>query len=277
MTMRPPGRRWPEYAIEAASLGLFMLSASAFAVLLEFPGSPVRHALQDATLRRVLMGLAMGATAVALIYSPWGRRSGAHLNPATTFTFWRLGHLKGADFGPYALAQIGGGALAMVLAGFVLGRALAAPEVHYVVTRPGPWGAGPAFAAEILMTFILMSVVLAMSCAPRLERFTGLAVGGLVWLYIALEAPVSGTSLNPARTLASAFVAHDFTALWIYLLAPTLGMALAAELHRLRAARARAAGAPLPGGCAKLRHDPRVACVFCGQRPGREPESTRAH
>jgi aquaporin Z len=203
------------------------------------------------------MGLAMGATAVALIYSPWGRRSGAHLNPATTFTFWRLGHVDGRDAAPYAVAQVVGGALGVALAAVVLGQALADPRVHYVVTRPGPWGALPAFGAEALLTFVLMSVVLAMGCMPRLERWTGVAVGLLVWLYIAVEAPVSGMSLNPARTLASAVVARDFTAFWIYVLAPPLGMALAAEAH-LKLARAR--------GCAKLRHA--LPCHFCGREPG---------
>jgi len=91
-------RHWPEYLMEAAALGCFMISASVFASLLEYPGSPVRQALGDPVLRRVLMGLAMGLTAVAIIYSPWGKQSGAHMNPTRSFastgagwvwtTFW---------------------------------------------------------------------------------------------------------------------------------------------------------------------------------------------
>ena len=71
-------RHWPEYLIEAFLLGAFMVSALGFTVLLEHPGSPVRAALPDALVRRALMGCAMGATAISLVYSPLGQRSGAH-------------------------------------------------------------------------------------------------------------------------------------------------------------------------------------------------------
>lgn len=96
----------PEYAIEAALLGAFMISACGFGVLLEHPDSPVHRAIGDPVLRRVLMGLAMGTTAIGLIYSPWGGRSGAHINPATTLTFWRLGRIQGTDVAGYIGAQL---------------------------------------------------------------------------------------------------------------------------------------------------------------------------
>jgi aquaporin Z len=279
--MRPPGRRWPEYGLEALGLGTFMLVACALGALLESTGSPVRHLLPDPNLRRALMGVAMGATAVSLIYSPWGRRSGAHLNPATTLTFWRLGRVDGRDALPYALAQVAGGTLATLVAARLLGGALADPHVHFVVTRPGMLGAGVAFAAETVMTFVLMSVVLAMVGSPRWERYTGFAVGALVCAYIAFEAPLSGMSMNPARTLASAVAARDFTALWVYWLAPPLGMLLAAQLARGREARARARGAApalRPStACAKLRHDPALPCIFCGHDPSRELPSPLPH
>ena len=78
---------WQEYSIEAACLGLFMVSACSFTVLLEHPASALRHAITSSFARRMLTGIAMGLTAVALIYSPWGKQSGAHLNPSTTLTF----------------------------------------------------------------------------------------------------------------------------------------------------------------------------------------------
>lgn len=81
---------WPEYLMEAWGLGTFMVSAGLFATLLEYPGSPVREAIENADLRRGLMGLAMGLTAIAIIYSPWSKQSGAHINPVVTLTFWRL-------------------------------------------------------------------------------------------------------------------------------------------------------------------------------------------
>src|SRR6201997_3928454 len=82
---------WPEYLMEAACLGLFMVSACSFTVLLQHPGSIVRQMIPSAFLRRALTGVAMGLTAIALIYSPWGKQSGAHFNPSVTLTFFRLG------------------------------------------------------------------------------------------------------------------------------------------------------------------------------------------
>src|SRR6185295_3355311 len=88
---------WREALMEALGLGLFMVSAGVFGTLLESPASPVHRALPGPVLRRVLMGLAMGLTAVGLVYSPWGRRSGAHINPAFTLTMFRLGRVRGRD------------------------------------------------------------------------------------------------------------------------------------------------------------------------------------
>jgi len=249
---------WPEYGIEAAGLGAFMLSACLFTTLLEHPASPVRQALPDAFLRRLPMGLAMGLTAVALIYSPWGRRSGAHFNPATTLAFWRLGKVAGWDAAFYVLAQFLGGLAGVGLAAAILGARVADPAVRFAATTPGARGAVVAFAAELLMTFVLMTVVLTVSNRPGGARFTGVCAAALVAAYIVLEAPLSGMSLNPARTTGSAVWAGVWMAFWVYLAAPPLGMLLATEAYR------RVPGLP-PVRCAKLQHDATQRCIFrCG-------------
>src|SRR5215470_8355632 len=94
---RSLANHWPEYAMEAFGLGLFMVSACAFGSVLEYPGSPVHQALPNPIVRRVMMGAAMGMTNIVNIYSPWGKQSGAHLNPAVTWTFFRLGKVKKWD------------------------------------------------------------------------------------------------------------------------------------------------------------------------------------
>ncbi len=246
---------WPEYVSEAAGLGLFMVSACVFGAVLGHPASRVVHALPDPLARRLLMGLAMGVTAVALIYSPWGRRSGAHLNPATTLTFWRLGKIATPDALAYAGAQVVGGVAGVLLAALLVGSALAHPDVRYVVTVPGAGGRAAAFAAETAITFLLMTVVLHVSNRASLARFTGLAAGALVALYITVEAPISGMSMNPARSFASAVPAGAWTAFWIYVVAPPLGMLAAAEVYA-RGGDARAVY------CAKLHHDTVSRCIF---------------
>src|SRR3974390_3189632 len=178
----------PEYAIEAALLGAFMVSACSFGVLLAPPHSPVHAAIANPLIRRILMGIAMGATAIAIIYSPWGGRSGAHINPATTLTFWWLGRIRGGDVAGYVGGQLLGAVLGVALASAFLGPRLGDASVRFVMTRPGPWGVGPALAAEVLISAILMSAVVVLT-GSRWARFTGLAVGALVATYITVEAP----------------------------------------------------------------------------------------
>jgi aquaporin Z len=250
-------RHWPEYLMEAAGLGIFMLSAGGFAIVLFHPASPVALALAEPLGRRLVMGCAMGLTAVCLIYSPWGQQSGAHFNPAVTLTFLRLGKIAAPDAFFYVIAQIAGGVGGILTVALAARGLLANPAVNYVVTVPGAAGPRAAFAAELAMSLALMSVVLAVSSAPRIARYTGVFAGMLVATYITVEAPISGMSMNPARSLASAVAADLWTAFWIYVTAPLIGMLLAAEL-RLRLW-------PRPVRCAKLHHDNRRRCIFrCG-------------
>ncbi|MEO6391221.1 MAG: aquaporin [Pyrinomonadaceae bacterium] len=252
---------WPEYLMEALELGLFMVSACAFTVLLFHPASPVAQAIPSELFRRVLMGAAMGLTAIGIIFSPLGQRSGAHFNPAVTLTFLRLGKVQPWDAAFYILFQFIGGAFGVLLASLALRGWIAHRSVNYAATVPGPNGTATAFTAELIISFLLMTVVLAVSNTKRLARWTGLFAGTLVAVYIIIEAPISGTSMNPARTLGSAWGAGLWTSLWIYFIAPPLGMLLAAEFYQL-VQRGRAIG------CAKLHHHNQLRCIFrCDFQP----------
>jgi aquaporin Z len=248
-------RHWPEYVMEGVELGLYMISACAFVVLLEYPTSPVHQALPDPALRRVLFGIAMGMAAIGIIYSPLGQRSGAHFNPAVTLIFFRLGKVEFWDAAFYGAAQFLGGLLGVVLSALVLGELVAHPSVRYAATVPGMAGVGVAFLAEAVISFLQMSVILHFSNTPRLGRFTGLFAGAMIATYISLEAPYSGMSMNPARTFASALPAQLWTALWVYFTAPPLGMLLAAELY------VRQHGIHHVF-CAKLYHHNNKRCIF---------------
>ena len=252
---------WPEYLMEAGLLGAFMVSACLFGVLYEFPHSPLRQAITSSLIRRMLMGASMGLTAVTIIYSPWGKQSGAHINPAVTFTFFRLGKIKTWDAIFYMAAQFAGAALGVMLVGRSLMRELADPAVRYVVTVPGKYGTAVAIVAECLITFVLMSTVLYVSNHERISRFTGLFAGLLVATYITVEAPFSGMSMNPARTFGSGVSAGVWTGFWIYLIAPLLGMLSAAELYLWRKGKVAVK-------CCKLHHDNDKRCIFCGANGG---------
>ena len=255
-------QHWPEYLMEAGEAGLYLFSACAFATLLWHHGSPVSRYLPNDAVRRMWMGLAMGATIMAIVLSPWGKQSGAHFNPAVTFTFCRLGKVALWDAVFYWAAQFVGAIAGVALASLVLRGAPADAAVHYAATMPGIYGDTIAFVAELAISFILMSAVLFTSNHDVLCRYTHYFAAVLVAAYIAFESPISGMSTNPARTFGPAFYAGYWHALWVYFIGPPLGMLAAAEVFL----RAREGKGPY---CAKLHHYNDKRCIFChsGSKP----------
>ncbi len=253
--MKAPRTNFRMYAIEAALLGTFMVSACIVTTVLEHSASPLRDAIRSSISRRAIIGIAMGITAVMLIYSPWGRRSGAHMNPAVTLGFLRLGNISPRDAAGYVAAHFIGGVGGVALMAIALGPRLMHASVNYVATVPGRAGLLPAWLGEFAIALLMMTTVLQLNRFPSLAPYTGWFAGALVALYITFEAPLSGMSLNPARTFGSAVVGQVWTALWIYFTAPTLGMLAAVELHRVLSRRRHAL-------CAKLSHCTNLPCVF---------------
>ena len=177
MTRRgAPLTHWPLYLIEAWALGMFMLSASVVTTELEYPGAPLGRMIGDPRLRLALIGLAMGSTAVGLIYSPWGKRSGAHMNPAVTLAFLTLGRISGTDALFYMLAQFAGGLLGVLASWRLLGAHFALPPVSLIATVPGSAGAAAAFLAEISISLVLMLAILEVSNHRRWSQCSGLGL-----------------------------------------------------------------------------------------------------
>src|SRR5215472_7382617 len=261
---------WPEYLIEAWALGTFMVSAGLVATLLGAPISPVHRALPDPMWRNAAGGIAMGVTAIALIHSGWGKRSGAHMNPAVTLTFLRLGKIHPWDALFFVMAQLVGGLCGVLVIAALAGHAFSDPPVSYAATLPGPAGPAAAFAAEFVISAALMLTVLSLTAAARLAPYTGLVVGCLVAGYITFESPLSGMSMNPARSLASAAPAMLWHHLWIYLTAPLLGMLTGAQVFLMVAGARRVL-------CAKLLHPLGVRCIHCGYQPSAEARSEVSH
>jgi aquaporin Z len=262
---------WREYAAEFTGTFLLLVIGLS-AVVVDFAhGSPVPDWIPDGNIRRLITGIVFAGGATLIVYSRLGMRSGGHINPAVTIGFYRLHKMTSSSAAAYVVAQLAGalaGAAAVRLAWGKLAR-----QVDVGTTTPGHGGWLAALAAEIAMTFLLMTLILRFVDEPRLMPFTPAAAGALVAFLVFVEAPVSGTSLNPARSLGPAVLAGDYQGLWVYLIAPVAGVLLAAGLHRQVRKTVR---------CGKLFHSNRYRCLFldCRYTPPQErvrmPDSVAA-
>lgn len=244
--MSPEGRqavheRLIKALTEAALVALFMVFLSLMSVLLEYPGSALHRALPWPLLRRALMGMAAGTSLACVIYSPWGQRTGAHINPAVTLAMALIRRIRLRTTLLYITAQLFGAVAGMCVAELWLGTFLAHPQVDHIATTPGDAGLPVAFMGELSFSFVLMTLILVLTSRPRWAPYTGLAVAMTVAVFTAVAAPLSGMSMNPARTLGSALFGQDWHSLWIYFVAPPAGMLISAllfvRLRRLRRVR----------------------------------------
>ncbi len=212
------------YLCEALGLGLFMFSAGLFDTLIDHPDLPIRHHIQSDLIRRFLIGSAMGLTALYILNSPFGKRSGAHINPSVTIVQYRLGNISLTDSVFYVLFQCIGAALGVLLIDLIMPHLFQSPQINYIVTKPLHNLTTLAFVLEFIISFILIAVVLYSNTNKTLSKYTAWFVAFLITIFITFEAPYSGMSMNPARTFGSAIVANQWTDFWIYCVAPPVGM-----------------------------------------------------
>lgn len=194
------------------------------------PSSPLATASLNLALS--LVGAVAGALVFGLIRSPWGRRSGAHMNPAVTFALWLLRAFPGRGVAVYAAAQLGGSVAGTALARLAWGPAVARVNYGAVAAAPS-WNGWAVFAAEsgcLLVVTVLIGFFLV---HPAHDRWLPWALGALVWAIVAVLGPLSGGAANPARQFGPALVSGSTAALWIYLVAPLAGAVLGAAAHRL--------------------------------------------
>jgi len=181
----------------------------------------------------LVVGVAVGLLLAGLILSPAGRTSGAHTNPAISFAMWLFGVFPGAAVAPYAIAQLLGSVLGVIGARAVWGPVVAGPPVAYAVLQPGPgWLTWELFGAETLSMTVIIFIVGICLAAERLAPFMPWIIAALVGTGIALLGTSTGGSLNPARQFGPAAVSGQTRFLWVYLLAPMAGAAVASWLLR---------------------------------------------
>lgn len=207
------GGRWLAPALAAEGLGTFGLVFAGC-------GAIVINTVSSGVLGHVGVALTFGLVVMTLIYS-LGAVSGCHLNPAVTLGLWSAGQFPGRRVSGYLGAQLLG---ALAACGLI--RVLFGNIATLGATLPaGPWW--QSFVLEAVLTAALLVAILRITAGPNdLKPFAGIAIGGVIGLEAMFAGPISGASMNPARSLGPAIVSLDPTALsqvWIYLAAPILG------------------------------------------------------
>ena len=252
------GWHWTEWGCEFAGTALLLLGGLS-AVCLDFgSGSPVARAVPDHSLRLLITGMLFAGSGSLVAVSPLGRRSGAHLNPCVTLAFWRRGHVHPHDLAGYTAAQFAGAFVGTALVRWWWGAQ--ARSVHLGVTEPRP-GLPVLGAAgiEALMTAVMVLAILIAVSSARSAPFTPLVVWIVVAVLVWQGAPWTGTSLNPARSLAPAVLRGDYRNLWVYFVGPLCGSLAAVGAFGL-----------LPGletRTAKLFHDRRYPSTLGSSLP----------
>jgi aquaporin Z len=196
-----------------------------FALVFAGTGAIVVEA-QTGALGHVGVALTFGLVVMAAIYAV-GEVSGAHLNPAVTVAFWAAGRFPGDRVGAYGVAQMAG---ALAASGLVL---LLFPDAGTLGGTMPTGSDAQSLVLEGVLTFFLMFVILGVAVgAKEVGLLAGVAIGGTVALEAMMGGPVSGASMNPARSLAPALVGLDLAAQWVYVAGPMLGALLAVPAYR---------------------------------------------
>lgn len=197
-----------------------------FALVFAGTGAIIINDVTGGVITHVGVALTFGLVVMAVIYSI-GEVSGAHINPAVTFGFWAAGRFPGRYVLPYVGAQFGG-----ALAASLLLRMLFPGSGGLGGTYPAG-STAQSFTLEIVLTFFLMFVILCVAIgAKEMGLMAGTAIGGTVGLEALFAGPITGASMNPARSLAPALVALDLSHQWIYVVAPLIGAFVAVLAYR---------------------------------------------
>jgi aquaporin Z len=192
-----------------------------FALVFCGPGAIIMNDVSGGTVTHVGIAITFGLIVMAMIYAI-GEISGAHINPAVTIAFWASGRFDKKEVLPYITAQMVGAFLASAIL-------YALFPLHETQGATLPAGTAiQSFILEVILTFLLMFVIIKVSTGSKeIGTMAGIAIGGVVGLEAMFAGPITGASMNPARSIAPAIFSGNFEHLWLYILAPILGALLA--------------------------------------------------
>jgi aquaporin Z len=216
---------WQIFLSELIGTGILLLGGLSLVIFMFGTGSPVAPLIPNIALRQALSGFLFGCIGAGIALSPVGEFSGAHINPAVTMGFLLMGKLKPRPAFGYMVAQVGGATLGCVplLAWGDMGR-----SISYGASLPGPgYPLWAVLGGEVVTTFGLVASLCVFLGIRQLRRYTPFMIPFLYAIMVPLEAAISGTSTNPARTMGPAIVSQNFDGLWIYWVGPFLGAAIA--------------------------------------------------
>jgi aquaporin Z len=223
--VKRPSFPWRIFFSEFIGTGLLVLVGLSLVTVMFGAGSPLARLIPSEGLRRLVTGFFFGLTGASIALSPVGRESGAHINPAVTLAFRLMGKIDLRTTLAYITGQLTGavaGCLSLLLWG-AMGK-----SVDFGATAPGPGVALPAaLLGEVVTTFAMVSLLAVFLGFRKIRPFTPAIFPPLYALMVWAEAPLSGTSTNPARSLGPAVVSGQWQAWWIYWAGPLAGMLLA--------------------------------------------------
>lgn len=222
---------WSLYLAEFIGTALLMIGGLSAVIVITSPTSPVASLGLPHWLLRFVAGAFFGLSGALVTISPFGKHSGAHINPAMTFAFWLTRRISTSHAVGYVAAQcLGATAGAAVL--LVWGRMGRPIKFGATVPEPGlPMWA--AVAGEVLTTVVLIVVVFLFLATPRLKAFTPWTIPLMYSVMVCLEGPLTGTSTNPARSLGPAIVTGIWTDMWVYFVGPLLGSCVGVLIYQV--------------------------------------------